>query len=150
MKSRHVYALRDRAMLENALAAARRAGVADDDLAIVARHDIELAIDPEAPTHEGSRITGLLAGLSAVTVPTLGVSVAGAGLLAMLGDSFANWVPALAGEAANDDVRSTFAQRIEDGQLLLVVDAAPEMHNEVTAALTVEGAEHLKFGDDES
>lgn len=147
MKHRHVYALRDRATLENALAAARRCGVDDDDLAVVARHDIELQLDPETPVHDGTRITGLLAGLSAVTVP-FGVSIAGASLLAQLGDNLASWFPALNADA-NDDVRAAFHQRVEDGQLLLVVDAPPELHNEVTKVLTVEAdAEALKFGDD--
>jgi hypothetical protein len=148
MKNRHVYALRDRTTLENALAAARRCGIDDDDLAVVARHDIELQLDPEkTPVHDGTRITGLLAGLSAVTVP-FGVSIAGAGLLAQLGDNLASWFPALNADA-NDDVRAAFHQRVEDGQLLLVVDAPPELHNEVTKVLTAEvGAETLKFADD--
>jgi hypothetical protein len=144
---RHVYALRDRTMLENALAAARRAGVDDADLAVVARHDIELQLDPDTLMHDTSRVSGVLAGLSAVTMPTLGVSVAGAGLLAQLGDNLASWFPALAGHD-EEKLRKAFQQRVDGGQILLVVDAAPEMHNEVTKLLTVAGAEALKFGDD--
>lgn len=148
MKSRHVYALRDRRQLDAALAAVRALGVDDRDLSIVARHDIEMAVDTDRPHDEHGRLTGLIAGLSAVTVPTLGVSIAGAGLLNLLGTNVANWIPGLTGEDADDDVRATFQDRIDNGEILLVVDAAPEMHNAVNAALVVEDAVPLHFGDD--
>lgn len=137
MKNRHVYALPSPAALTAALEAARRCGVDDADLAVVARHDIELQLDPDSLMHETSRVSGLLAGLSTVTVPAFGVSVAGAGLLAQLGDNLANWFPALAGHD-EAEVRKAYQDRIDAGQILLVVDAAPEMWNAVTAVLTVE------------
>src|SRR5688572_3204262 len=148
MKTRHVYALRDRARLEAALRAVRASGVADDDLSIVARHDIELAVDPDALRDEHGRLTGLIAGLNAVAVPVLGISIAGAGMINLLGANLEGWVPHLAGEDAEQDVRDRFEARIARGEILLVVEAAPEMHNEVNAALVVEGAEPLQFGDD--
>ena len=148
MKSRHVYAVRDRRQLEAAIAAARTGGVADDDLAIVARHDIELAVDPDALHDEHGRLTGLIAGLNAVAVPVLGISIAGAGMLNLLGANLEGWAPHLAGEDAEEDVRDAFRGRIERGEILLVVEAAPEMHNAVTAALTVVRADALHFGDD--
>lgn len=151
MKSRHVYALKDRPQLDRALAAARACGVDEHDLSIVARHDIEMAVDPDMPEHdEHGRLNGLLAGLSAVTVPTLGVSIAGAGLINYLGDNFSNWVPGLTGGDDDDDVRAQFDARIERGEILLVIDAAPEMHNAVHAMLVAEHAEPLKFGDDDT
>jgi hypothetical protein len=97
---------------------------------------------------EHGRLTGLIAGLNAVAVPTLGISIAGAGMLNLLGANLEGWVPHLAGEDADDDIRAAFRDRIERGEILLVVDAAPERYNEVTAALTVEGAEALRFGGD--
>lgn len=148
MKTRHVYALKDRAQLDAAMRAVRVLGVADDDLAIVARHDIELAVDPDALHDEHGRLTGLIAGLTAVAVPTLGISLAGAGMLNLLGANLEGWAPRIAGEDAEEDVRERFEARIGAGEILLVVEAAPEMHNAVTAALTVEGAEALHFGDD--
>ena len=123
MKTRHVYAVRDRPQLEAALRGVRACGVADDDLAIVARHDIELAVDPDALHDEQGRLTGLIAGLNAVAVPVLGISIAG--------------------EDAEQDVRDQFAQRIERGEILLVVEAAPEMRNAVNGVLVAEGAEEL-------
>jgi hypothetical protein len=145
MKTRRVYAIESLPRLTNAMEAARDCGVHDDDLAVVARHDIELRIDPDAPEpRQHGQLTGLLAGLSAVTVPTLGVSVAGAGLLNLIGHTVGGWVPALAGDTVSDDVRRRFEEEIQAGRILLVVDALPEMHAEVHGALGKHGASLLE------
>ena len=81
----------------------------------------------------------------AIAVPVLGISIAGAGMLNLLGANLEGWAPHIAGEDAEQDVREQFAQRIERGEILLVVEAAPEMHNTVTAFLTAENAEELSF-----
>lgn len=141
MKTRYVYALESLPRLTNAMDAARGCGVPDEDLAVVARHDIELRIDPDAPEPEPhGQLTGLLAGLSAVTVPTLGVSIAGAGLINLIGNAVGGWVPALAGDTVDDEVRRRFHDEVEAGRILLVVDAEPELHDRVDAALRGHGA----------
>lgn len=141
MKTRYVYALESLPRLTNAMDAARGCGVPDEDLAVVARHDIELRIDPDAPEPEPhGQLTGLLAGLSAVTVPTLGVSIAGAGLINLIGNAVGGWVPALAGDTVDDEVRRRFHDEVEAGRILLVVDAEPELHARVDAALRGHGA----------
>ena len=145
MKTRHVYAIRDRPQLEAALRAVRGCGVADDDLAIVARHDIELAVDPDALHDAHGRLTGLIAGLNAGAVPVLGISIAGAGMLNLLGANLEGWAPHIAGEDAEQDVRDRFDQRIERGEILLVVEAAPEMRNAVNGVLVAEGVEELEL-----
>jgi len=148
MKTRRVYALDSLPRLTNAMDAARSCGVHDDDLAVVARHDIELRIDPDAPEpRQHGQLTGLLAGLSAVTVPTLGVSVAGAGLINLIGSAVGGWVPALAGDSVSDEVRRRFEDEIEAGRILLVVDALPEMHAEVHGELGKHGASLLEDQD---
>lgn len=148
MKSRRVYALDDLPRLTNALDAARDCGVPDADLAVVARHDIELRIDPDAPEPEPhGQLTGLLAGLSAVTVPTLGVSIAGASLLTMMGNTLGGWIPALAGDTASDEVRRQFHDEVDAGRILLVVDALPEMHTAVHARMEQHGATLLRADD---
>ena len=141
MKTRTVYALDSLPRLTNAMDAARGCGVPDDDLAVVARHDIELRIDPDAPEPAPhGQLTGLLAGLSAVTVPTLGVSIAGAGLINLIGNAVGGWVPALAGDTVDDEVRRRYHDHVEAGRILLVVDAEPERQARVAAALTGHGA----------
>jgi len=141
MKTRTVYALDTLPRLTNAMDAARGCGVPDDDLAVVARHDIELRIDPDAPEPAPhGQLTGLLAGLSAVTVPTLGVSIAGAGLINLIGNAVGGWVPALAGDTVDDEVRRRYHDEVEAGRILLVVDAEPERQARVATALAAHGA----------
>ena len=141
MKTRTVYALDTLPRLTNAMDAARGCGVTDDDLAVVARHDIELRIDPDAPEPAPhGQLTGLLAGLSAVTVPTLGVSIAGAGLINLIGNAVGGWVPALAGDTVDDEVRRRYHDEVEAGRILLVVDVESELHARVDAALRGHGA----------
>ncbi|MBW8368964.1 MAG: DUF1269 domain-containing protein [Arenimonas sp.] len=147
MKSRYVYRVESLPRLTNAMDAARSCGVTDDDLAVVARHDIELRIDPDTPEPEAhGQLTGLLAGLSAVTVPTLGVSIAGAGLINLIGNAMGGWVPALAGDTVDDEVRRRFSDEVEAGGILLVVDATPELHARVDAALRDHGATPIDTG----
>lgn len=149
MNPRHVYALASVERLQTALDALRGLGLADEQLSVVARHDIELQVHPDTPDPDAhGRVRGLLAGLSAVTVPTLGVSVAGAGLLTMLGTQAASWVPAIAGDSATDDVRAAFEERIDNGEVLLVVDAPPEVQIAAAEQLTVRGATRLPFDSD--
>ena len=141
MKNRYVYAIESLPRLTNAMDAARGCGVTDDDLAVVARHDIELRIDPDAPEPAPhGQLTGLLAGLSAITVPTLGVSIAGAGLINLIGNAVGGWVPALAGDTVDDEVRRRFHDEVEAGRILLVVDVEPDQHAGVDAALRGHGA----------
>ncbi len=147
-ENRSVFAVEDLGQLEDALSAARDAGIADEDIALVARHDIEL--DPEASEpDEHGRVRGLLAGLSAVTVPTLGVSLAGAGMLNLLGSNLAGWTGHAAGDHANDDVRERYKALVDSGTLLVVVQAeSAERHAAAHAAMVAAGARPLDDGQD--
>ncbi len=146
--NRSVFAVDNLAQLEDALTAARESGIADEDIALVARHDIELELDPEASDpDEHGRVRGLLAGLSAVTVPTLGVSLAGAGMLNLLGSNLAGWTGHAAGDHANDDVRERYQSLVESGVLLVVVQTdSPERHAAAHAAMVGAGARPLDDG----
>lgn len=147
-KNRSVFAVENLAQLEDALSAARDAGIADEDIALVARHDIELELDPESSEpDEHGRVRGLLAGLSAVTVPTLGVSLAGAGMLNLLGSNFAGWTHPVAGDHADDDVRERYKALVETGVLLVVVHAdSAERHAAAHAAMVAAGARPIDDG----
>ncbi|WP_374604767.1 hypothetical protein [Arenimonas sp.] len=149
-ENRSVFAVDTLAQLEDALTAAREAGIADEDMALVARHDIELELDPDASEpDEHGRVRGLLAGLSAVAVPTLGVSLAGAGMLNLLGSNLAGWTGHAAGDHANDDVRDRYKALVESGTLLVVVRAgSAERHAAAHAAMTAAGARPLHDGQD--
>ncbi|GGA81562.1 hypothetical protein GCM10011521_19890 [Arenimonas soli] len=149
-ENRSVFAVDNLAQLEDALTAARDAGIADKDIALVARHDIELELDPDASDpDEHGRVRGLLAGLSAVAVPTLGVSLAGAGMLNLLGSNLAGWTGHAAGDHANDDVRERYQALVESGVLLVVVQAdSAERHAAAHAAMVTAGARPLDDGQD--
>src|SRR4051812_45237528 len=95
MKHRHVYSAPNLPVARAAIAAAHSAGVPDDDISLIARSDIE---HEEIPPHRldastdtipaavrgavGGGASGLLAGLVAIAIPPLGVTVGGVALLA--------------------------------------------------------------------
>ncbi len=98
MKIRHVFSVADVASARQAMQAARQAGLADDDLSLIARADIELEEIPDKrklastdfmPAAMRGAATGgtagLLAGLVAMVFPPLGVTLAGAALLTLGG-----------------------------------------------------------------
>jgi hypothetical protein len=136
MKTRRIYATPNLAAAQAALAAARDTGIERDALSLIARSDIEMeAVSDdlrEAHTDTipaalrgaaGGGAVGLVAGLIAVAVPPLGITLAGAGLMAGIGALVGSWSSALVGASVPDPVRRRFEEVIEAGQILLVVDA---------------------------
>lgn len=87
----------------------------------------------------------MLVGLGAVAVPTLGVTIAGAGLLAALGGAIGGWSAALAGSAVPNEVRRRFEAEIARGRILLVLDSDKELLRQAETALVAFGAEPLPF-----
>jgi hypothetical protein len=136
MKTRRIYATPNLAAAQAALAAARDTGIERDALSLIARSDIEMDAVPddfrEAHTDlvpaalrgaAGGGAMGLVAGLIAVAVPPLGITLAGAGVMAAVGALVGSWSSALVGASVPDPVRRRFEDAIEGGQILLVVDA---------------------------
>jgi hypothetical protein len=78
-------------------------------------------------------------------VPYFGLSLAGAGALAIVGAMVGTWASVLMGSALPDEVRRTFAAEIESGQVLLVIDADPEDFERIEPALALAGALRLPF-----
>ncbi|WP_372016338.1 hypothetical protein [Pseudoxanthomonas sp. 10H] len=139
MKTRRIYATPNLAAAQAALAAARDTGIDLHSLSLIARSDIEMEAVPdelrEAHTDTvpaalrgaaGGGAVGLVAGLIAVAVPPLGITLAGAGLMAAVGALVGSWSSALVGASIPDPVRRRFEETIEAGQILLVVDAEDE------------------------
>ncbi|MAL03806.1 MAG: hypothetical protein CL625_05980, partial [Arenimonas sp.] len=86
MKSKHVFLAPDVDVAASAVGVLRQAGVADEDIALIARSDLEMEVIPEkfresrtdfmpaaAKGALGGGATGLVAGLIAVAIPGLGV-----------------------------------------------------------------------------
>jgi hypothetical protein len=158
MKSRHVFSTESLQAAREAMAAARRVGVEDDDLSLVARSDIELDAIPdgrkEAETDfrqaaiKGAGLggaTGLLAGLAAVVIPPFGVTLAGAAVMTVIGAAVGSWAAALMGSGLPDPVRRKFEDEIAAGRVLVVVDAASDRADAVRAAVLASGASELPY-----
>lgn len=109
MKTRHVYSTPDLAVAHAAMDAARRAGVADEDVSLVARSDIELqAVPDDRKVVEGDfypaairgigggAVIGLLAGLVAMVIPPLDLTLAGVAVTTLAGAAVGGWTTALA------------------------------------------------------
>lgn len=158
MKKRRVYRTADVAGAQQALQAARAGGVADDDLSLIARAEIELEDIPEhrkdAATDFkpaalkgalGGGAAGLLAGLAAIAIPPLGLTLAGAGVTALAGAAVGGWASALVGSSVPDPVRRTFEDEIQAGRILLVVDGDDATLDGIEPALLQAGAQPLPF-----
>lgn len=158
MKIRHVFSTPDLDTAKAAMAAARRAGIHDEDILLVARGDIELDSIPNERQEADSDFVpaalrgagyggaaGLLAGLVAVVVAPIGLTLAGAGALAVAGALVGSWASALMGSSLPDPVRRKFEAEIQAGNILLVIDATKEALASAEPAIVGTGASPLPF-----
>ncbi len=158
MKTRHVFSTQDIAAAEAAVNALRKAGVADEDISLVARRDIETEdirddrLD-HASDFAGGAVKGLLAGggsgllvgLIAIGIPPIGITLAGAAALTAAGAAVGSWAGMLAGSAAPGPVRRKFEEEIEAGRVLVAVDGEEEELATADATLREMGATPLPF-----
>lgn len=158
MRRKHVYLTDDLAEARAAVTAARHAGVLDEDIALIARNDIEMEVIPEdrrnastdfAPAAVKGALSGgaagLIAGLIAVAIPPLGVTLAGAAAIAAVGAAAGTWSSALMGSALPDPIRRRFEDEIKSGRILVVVDVSEESIALVDTSVQATGAVLLPF-----
>lgn len=158
MKTRHVYSTPDLTTVAAAMAAARRSGIEDTDLLLVARSDIQLesisdsrmeadtGMMPAAVRGAGyGGAAGLLAGLVAVAVPAVGITLAGAAALGFAGAMLGTWTAGLMGASLPDPIRVKFEDEIEAGRILLLVDGSEETLADAEPAIVRAGATPLPF-----
>ncbi|ALN79103.1 hypothetical protein [Lysobacter antibioticus] len=160
MKTRHVFSTPDLATAQAAMNAAREAGVHDDDILLIARSDIELESIPndrkEADTDLMSAAlrgagyggaTGLLAGLLAVVISPIGLTIAGAAAATAAGAMVGCWASALMGSALPDPIRRKFDAHIQQGRILVVIDGDRDLLLQAEARVlrNAVGAELLPF-----
>lgn len=158
MKTRHVYSTTGMAMVKEGIRVARQAGIAHDDVSLIARDDIELEAIPEErkvvdndfypAALRGVGIggaSGLLAGLVAMAIAPIGLTLAGVGAMTLIGASMGAWASALAGSAVPDPVRRKFEDEIEQGRILLVLDGDDEALARAAPKLAEIGAQRLPF-----
>jgi hypothetical protein len=138
--------------------AARAAGMPEQDISLIARSDIELEASPEQHKEAGSDFypaalrgvigggaTGLLAGLVAVAIPPIGITLAGVAGLAIAGALTGGWTSAMVGASVPDPVRRKFEDEIEAGRILVVLDADKDLLARTEPALVRAGATPLPF-----
>lgn len=158
MKHRRVFSAANLAIAQACVAVAQREGMDDDNIALIARSDIEIEsipserLDASADTVPagcrgalGGGIVGLLAGLIALAIPSLGATPGGIAVLALIGALVGAWSAALAGSAIPNPVRRAFDKEIAAGRILVVIDAAKDKLPAVEAAMIATGAAQLPF-----
>ena len=158
MKTRHVFSTPNLETAQAALAAARQAGVEDNDLLLVARSDIELESIPDNRQEADTDLmpaalrgagyggaTGLLAGLVAFAIPPLGITLAGAAAIGLVGAMVGTWASALVGASLPDPIRRKFESEIQAGNILLVVDANKDLLTAAEPAIVGAGATVLPY-----
>ena len=158
MKTRHVFSTRDLGAAEEAVSALRQAGIANDDVSLVAQHVMENERIPDEQQDTSDDFsrggvkglltgggTGLLAGLVAVAVPPLGITLAGAAAMAVAGAAVGGWMGMLTGTSEPGKVRREFEDEIAAGHILVVVDGDECTLAAADAALLAVGATPLPF-----
>lgn len=158
MKTRHVFSTPDLAGAMAAMAAARTAGIDDNDLLLVARSDIELETIPDSRKQADTGMmqaavhgagyggaAGLLAGLVAVVIPPVGLTLAGAAAVGLAGAMIGTWSSALVGASLPDPVRVKFEDEIQSGRILVVVDGDKEILDAAEPSIVSTGATALPF-----
>lgn len=158
MKMRHVFSTPDLATAQAAMDAARRAGVHDDDILLIARSDIELDSIPDERKEADTDLmpaavrgmglgagAGLLAGLLAVVITPLGITLAGAAAAAVAGALVGGLGSALFGSAMPDPIRQAFDDQIKAGNILVVIDGPKELLDAAEYDIKQTGAIWLPF-----
>jgi len=158
MKHRHVFSAADLGTARACIAAARHAGAADQNISLIARSDIEIEKIPQdrldvaadtVPAAWRGAVTGgsagLVAGLVALAIPPLGVTVAGIAALATIGAAVGTWSSAMMGSAVPNSVRRRFENEIEAGRILVVVDLDKQDLPGLDAAVAATGAIPLPY-----
>jgi hypothetical protein len=158
MKLRPVFSTQDATQARHAVRVLHEHGIPYEAISLVANADIELEQIPnrmrEADTDfvpaaiRGMGIggaTGLLAGFVAMVVPDLGVTIAGAAALGAAGALVGGWSSALVGATVPDPIRRRFEREINEGRVLVLVDADAATQARLEQPMAEAGAIRLAY-----
>ena len=158
MIKRHVFAADSLTAAEAVAKAARAAGIDRKSIMVEARSDIEVtriaderknvSMDFIPAAIRGTVLggfAGLLGGLVAMFIPFFGVSPAGVVALGVVGALVGTWASALVGSSLPDEIRRAFADHIDAGKILLVIDSEAEDFSSVERALVSAGGVRLPY-----
>jgi hypothetical protein len=159
MKLRHVYATESLNTARQCVAAARAFGLGDENIAMIAQADVELEKIPDnlrddSPTDFtpagvrgaiGGGSIGLLAGLAATAVPSMGITLAGAGVVGLASAAVGAWSSALMGAAIPNEVHRKFEDLIARGEILVALDVDSDDIEAVDQNMVAHGARRLDY-----
>jgi hypothetical protein len=119
-------------------------GVANDDISLIARSDIEMEAIPDNRLDASTdavpaAVRGVGVG-GAIDLVAGIAAVAGAGLITLLGAAIGGWSSALAGSSFPNAVRQAFESEIEAGRILVVIDVEHDLAAAVDDVCTRAGA----------
>src|SRR3546814_8479208 len=129
MKTRHVFVTDTVDHATAAIAAARRAGIKDGDISLVADSSIEMQEVPDDLRNAENDFmpaavrgamaggsAGLIGGLIGVVVPPIGLTIAGVAATTLVGAAVGSWVTALIGSMVPDAGHRRFESEIQIGR----------------------------------
>ena len=158
MKVRHVFSTPDLDTAQAVMNAARSVGVHDDDILLVARSDIELEESPNELKAADTDLrpaalrgagyggaAGLLAGLAAIVITPIGLTLAGAAAAAVAGALVGSWASALVGSSLPDPIRRKFDAEIQEGRILVVLDGDKDFLDRTETQIVAAGGTHLPY-----
>jgi hypothetical protein len=130
-----VYSVGSDRAARRAVAELLRAGVERTHIGLAARSDIELEKLPDRYAEETTDFNegmkrgaalggtvGVVAGLIAAAVPTLGITLVGAALIGAVGAAVGGWAGAVFGAALPSEVRRGYEDEVARGHVLVAVD----------------------------
>ncbi|MGO4222817.1 hypothetical protein AB4Y64_13315 [Lysobacter sp. TAF61] len=158
MKMRHVFSTPDLDTAQTVMNTARSSGIDDHDILLVARSDIELEGIPNERKEADTDLmpaamrgagyggaAGLLAGLAAVVLTPIGLTLAGAAAATVAGAAVGCWASALVGSSIPDPIRRKFDAEIQAGRILVVLDGKKEFLDALEPTLIASGATPLPW-----
>ncbi|MBF6025012.1 hypothetical protein [Lysobacter niastensis] len=158
MKVRHVFSTPDIDTARKVMEAAERGGIKSGDILLAARSDIELDELPNEHKEADTDLipaalrgagyggaAGLLAGLAAIVLTPIGLTLAGAAAAAVAGAVVGCWASALVGSSLPDPIRRKFDAEIHAGRILVVIDAEKEELDAIEPDLLSAGASLLPY-----
>lgn len=158
MRKRHVFSTPSLEVAQAVVDAARENGVGRECISIEARSDIEMSrirderknvsMDFIPAALRGTSLgalVGLLVGFIGMGIPYFDVTGLGALALMVVGGLIGTWASVLIGSSLPDEVRRTFAEEIQAGRILVVIDAEPEAFDAVEPALARVGGLRLPY-----
>lgn len=160
MSNKRIYSMDTISAVKSTVAALIAADIPKDDIALIARSDIEMEKIPDKYQDASTDFTaaalkgalsggavGLIGGLIAMVVPPLGISIAGAAGIAAIGAMTGTWTGAMVGSSITDPVRRQFESEIEAGRILIVVDTSEDAEDTIDRVMQKAGATAMALED---